>query len=111
MIPIGGEELLRRGLIAHTDAIASVSERMGLPGSRDPARVLQAHVLGGFDLEVIASRGFDIGRPSWSGQPISWTSPVRDARALDHPSGDAWLDRFTGGLLTTCGPRNIGAPQ
>lgn len=103
-------ELASAGLIAHPTVIAEVVERFGVPGTSDPARVLLSRVAGGFEHEVLASRGLDIGHASWRGIPLSWTSPVRDARALDRPTGAAWLSRFTGGLLTTCGPFHIGDP-
>ena len=83
-------------------------ERHGVPGTPDPARVFTSRILGGFEHEVIASRGLDIGHTTRRGVPISWRSPVRDARPLDRPAGTAWLGRFTGGLLTTCGPFTIG---
>lgn len=101
-------ELAAAGLLPHPSAVAEVVERFGVPGSPDPARVLASRVLGGIEHEVIASRGLDIGHASWRGVPLSWRSPVRDARALDRPVGSAWLERFTGGLLTTCGPFTIG---
>lgn len=105
-IPVA--ELAAAGLLTHPSAEAEVVERLGVPGTPDPARVLISRVLGGFEHEVIASRGLDIGHTAWRGVPISWRSPVRDARALDRPAGTAWLARFTGGLLTTCGPFTIG---
>lgn len=101
-------DLERSGLLTHATAIADVTERYGVPGSNDPARVFVSRVLGGFEHEVIASRGLDIGYTSWRGIPISWHSPVRDARPLDKPAGADWISRFTGGLLVTCGPFNIG---
>lgn len=105
-IPVA--ELAAAGLLTHPSAEAEVVERRGVPGTPDPARVITSRVLGGFEHEVIASRGLDIGHTTWRGVPISWRSPVRDARALDRPAGTAWLARFTGGLLTTCGPFSIG---
>jgi hypothetical protein len=101
-------DLDRSGLFAHPSATAEMVERFGVPGSADPARVLLSRVLGGFENEVLASRGLDIGYASWRGVPLSWRSPVQDARPVDQPSGSTWLSRFTGGLLTTCGPFNIG---
>lgn len=101
-------DLARSGLFAHRSAMAEVVERFGIPGSADPARVLLSRVLGGFEHEMLASRGLDIGHASWRGVPLSWRSAVQDARPLDQPSGSSWLSRFTGGLLTTCGPFNIG---
>lgn len=105
-IPVA--DLAAARLLTHPSAAAEVVERLGVPGTPDPARVFTSRVLGGFEHEVIASRGLDIGPASWHGVPISWHSPVRDARSLDRPSGTAWLARFTGGLLTTCGPFTIG---
>lgn len=102
------DDLARSGLLAHPSALAEVVERFGVPGSADPARVLLSRVLGGFEHEVIASRGLDIGHASWRGVPLSWRSPVQDARPVDQPAGSSWLSRFTGGLLTTCGPFNVG---
>lgn len=101
-------DLMRRGLIAHPSVSASVIERFGVPGSPEPSRVLLSRVLGGFEHEVLASRGLDIGYASWRGVPLSWQSPVSDTRPLDRPQGDSWLFRFNGGLLTTCGLYNIG---
>lgn len=101
--PPGAADLLAQGLLARTDAIAAVTEHDGPDG-----RTIRARVAGGLDLEVLPDRGFDIGRVTVGGWPLSWVSPVADHRALDVPAGDAWLDRFVGGLLVTCGPENIG---
>jgi hypothetical protein len=43
--------------------------------------------------------------------PISWTSAVGPAAPVDDLSGDGWLRAFSGGLLTTCGLQNVGAPS
>ncbi|MGV9195304.1 DUF4432 family protein [Microbacterium sp. MC2] len=96
-------------LLAHTSAPAEVVERFGVPGSNDPARVFLSRVMGGFEHEILASRGLDIGYASWRGVPLAWRSPVQDARPLDQPTGSSWLSRFIGGLLTSCGPFHIGA--
>lgn len=101
--PPGAAALLARGLFARTDAIATVTEHTGPDGA-----VVRARVAGGLDLEVLPDRGFDIGMVTVGGWPLSWVSPVADRRPLDVPAGDAWLSRFVGGLLVTCGPDNIG---
>lgn len=98
-------QLWAGGFVARTEALASVSDGAGRSGG-----VLRARVAGGLDLEVLPDRGFDIGAACYSGWPLAWVSPVADARPLDVPAGDAWLARFAGGLLTTCGPENIGPP-
>ncbi|PJJ55800.1 DUF4432 family protein [Compostimonas suwonensis] len=100
--------LLRRGLYGRDTPLASVTDRLGVPGTADPARVLHARVADGLDVEVLPGRGFDIGDAYHRGTPLSWFSPVADTRPLDSPRGEEWLRRFTGGLLTTCGLGNIG---
>ncbi|WP_420121672.1 DUF4432 family protein [Nakamurella sp.] len=101
--PGGAADLYARGLLARTDAIAGVTEHDGPDG-----RTIRVRVAGGLDLDVLPDRGFDIGRAAAGGWPLSWVSPVADPRPLDVPAGDAWLARFVGGLLVTCGPENIG---
>lgn len=101
-------DLVTAGLFARTTPAASVTENLGVVGSGTAERAFNARLMGGLDFAVIASRGFDIGDTYYRGIPLSWFSPVSDARALPTPSGDQWLSRFTGGLLTTCGLENIG---
>lgn len=106
--PITPEALRRDGLLASDSAVARVVERFGAPGSGDNARVLDVSVATGLRFDVLTDRGFDIGHADFAGWPMSWRSPVADARPLSTPDGDRWLDRFTGGLLVTCGLRSFG---
>lgn len=80
-----------------------------MPGTVGTERLLTVRLFDSLDLEVLPSRGFDIGDTWHRGIPLSWFSPVGDGRALPSPSGTEWLSRFTGGLLTTCGFGTIGA--
>ena len=105
-----GGELAAAGLFSSSRPIASVKERVGIPGTGAPERSLTARLMGGLDLEILPGRGFDIGDAYLRGVPISWFSPVSDSRSIPSPTGMSWLSRFTGGLLTTCGLGNIGAP-
>jgi Domain of unknown function (DUF4432) len=52
----------------------------------------------------------DIGSAWAFGIPIGWTSKVGEVGPLERADGTAWIERFSGGLLTTCGPENIGVP-
>jgi hypothetical protein len=103
-------DLTRAGLFGREQAVAHITDRLGMPGSGDPARVLTARVAGGLSFDILPGRGFDIGDAHLAGAPLSWFSPIADGRPLDDPRGRSWLNRFTGGLLTTCGPGNIGPP-
>ncbi|WP_375386276.1 DUF4432 family protein [uncultured Microbacterium sp.] len=103
-------DLVDRGLLGSTVAVASVRERLAVPGSGAPERTLMVRLMDGLEFEVLPSRGFDIGDTFRAGTPMSWFSPVQDARALPVPQGLDWLARFNGGLVTTCGLDNIGEP-
>lgn len=103
-------QLDERGLFATGRARASVKESYGAPGTAAAERSLTARLSDSLEFEVLPGRGFDLGDTWYRGTPLSWFSPVRDARALPSPAGTEWLSRFTGGLLTTCGFGTIGAP-
>lgn len=102
-------ELSEAGLFGPTRARASVRDTMAPPGASGPARILTARLFDSLECELLPSRGFDIGDTWFRGVPVSWFSPVTDARALPRPSGADWLARFNGGLVTTCGFDSIGA--
>ena len=103
--------LFEKDYFAHLGAVASVTERFGVPGSNDHARVLEARVAGGLDFEVLPTRGFDIGNTFYKGLPMSWDSPVTATAPLAEFQGSAWLSRFNGGLLITCGLDNVGSAR
>lgn len=108
---MNADDLDRAGLLATARARASVKESLGIPGTIAPERLLTARLFDGLDVEVLPGRGFDLGDTWHRGVPISWFSPVADARALPAPHGTDWLTRFTGGLLTTCGLDSIGVAE
>lgn len=106
-VPLAAE-LLADGVLGRRDAVVSVTEWHGQPGSGEAERLLRTRIMRGLDVDVIPSRGFDIGDVSFRGIPLSWFSPIRDARALANPTGAQWASRFNGGLVTTCGLNNFG---
>jgi len=105
---VSGDRLARDGFFATRRPLASVKESLGVPGTGAPERLLTARLYDSLEFEVLPGRGFDIGDTWYRGIPVSWFSPTRDARALPSLTGNQWLSRFTGGLLTTCGLDNIG---
>lgn len=60
----------------------------------------------GLQLRILPERGFDIGEASFSGERISWTSPLGEI-----PWQGDFARSFGGGLLVTCGLRNVGLPS
>jgi hypothetical protein len=80
-------------------------------GPATGCRALDLHLSGGIDIRILPDRGFDVG-PAWfRGTQLAWISAVGETGPLDHPTGTEWNDAFGGGLVTTCGLRNVGAPS
>ena len=80
-----------------------------------PGRGMRAiHVMNraGLFLEILPDRGLDIAAASWQGKSLVWLS----AAGLRHPNtyepkGIGWILGFVGGLVTTCGLDQAGAPS
>ena len=66
----------------------------------------------GLDFSVIPDRGLDIFDIHFDGVQLAWIS--RNglvANSFIDDSGAGWLRSFGGGMLTTCGLRNVGPPE
>jgi hypothetical protein len=57
-------------------------------------------------LHVLPQRGFDLGRAWFREAEIAWTSPLGEL-----PWQGDFARSFGGGLVTTCGLRNVGVPS
>jgi hypothetical protein len=69
-------------------------------------RVIDVRVEDGIEARILPDRGFDIGDAWFRGRRISWLSPLGETRWR----GD-FASSFGGGLVVTCGMRNVGAPS
>ena len=89
--------LIAEERLGHLDQIALVSDR--------PA--IDVRVLGGIGLRVHPRRGLDLGAAWFRGLPLAWIAPAGEggAEAAD------WREAWGGGLVTTCGLDNVGAPS
>ncbi len=66
----------------------------------------------GLAFSVLPSRGLDIAHASYKGVPLSWISSAGvGSPHFYEPEGNEWLRNFFGGLLTTCGLTQAGAPS
>lgn len=83
--------------LGHLDQIALATER--------PA--IDVRVLRGIELRIHPQRGLDVGAAWFSGLPLAWIAPAGEggAEAAD------WREAWGGGLVTTCGLENVGAPS
>lgn len=66
----------------------------------------------GLEATVNVDRGMDVRDAWWKGRPLAFVSSSGDAHpAAYEPWGTAWLRTWPGGLVTTCGLRNVGSPS
>ena len=102
---------LETGRLANLEEVASATMSTVVGGPAHGCRAVDLRVSGGIDARILPDRGFDLGAAWFGGVPLAWLSPVGETRPLDAPSGMDWMDAFGGGLVTTCGLRNVGAPS
>ncbi len=102
---------LADGRIANPEIVASIRESVADGGPAHGTRAIDVRVLGGIDLRILPDRGFDLGQAWFGGVPLAWVSAVGETAPLSDPRGMAWNDAFGGGLMTTCGLRNVGMPS
>lgn len=88
---IGAERL------GHLDQIALVSDRAAI----------DIHVLRGIEVRLHPQRGLDVGAAWFRGLPLAWIAQAGEGgtEARD------WREAWGGGLVTTCGLDNVGAPS
>jgi hypothetical protein len=110
-VTAGPVELLRAGKVANLDQLAVASSSVVATGPAQGCRALDLRVYGGIDIRILPDRGFDIGQAWFRGVPLAWISPAGESPPLPEPSGQEWREAFGGGLVTTCGLRNVGWPS
>ena len=80
-------------------------------GEARGTRALWVNTGGGLRFRVLPDRGFDIDHAfvnQYSLTFLGFKNPLPPTRA--HDRGIDWLKGFGVGLLTTCGPTNVGGP-
>jgi hypothetical protein len=83
--------------LGHLDQIALATER--------PA--IDVRVIRGIELRIHPRRGLDVGAAWFRGVPLAWIAPAGEGGA----EAASWRDAWGGGLVTTCGLDNVGAPS
>ncbi len=103
------KELLRR--MGHTSQIMGARRMTVEEGPGKGTSVIRVRNGLGLDITILPDRGLDIMEAYYDGMPLAWI-PKNDLVANTHydDKGAGWLRSFNGGLLTTCGLRNVGVP-
>jgi hypothetical protein len=101
-----------RSLVGDAAQVAGARSVVLADGKADGVRAVEVYTGGGFACTVLPGRGMDIPFASYKGASLSFHSGT----GITHPGyyeepGDGWLRAFFGGLLTTCGIANAGAPS
>ncbi len=102
------QELLKR--IGSVEQIGGVRDLTFNDGKMKGVRVIEINT-GKVRFNVLPDRCMDIAQAYYKGNAVAWFSKTGiTAPGYYEKDGKSWLRGFYGGLITTCGLRNIGAP-
>ena len=92
--------------LANLDAVCSATASRTEGGWR----ALDLRAWDGIDARLLPDRGLDCFGAWYRGVPLAWVSAVGERGPLGgRLRDDDWLRGFGGGLVATCGLRNVGA--
>jgi len=111
VLPRRPSEYASAGKVTNLDQLAAATLSQVIGGKANGCRALDMRAVGGIDVRILPDRGFDLGHAWFRGVPLAWISEVGEGPPLDSLQGRAWMEAFGGGLVTTCGLRNVGAPS
>lgn len=104
-------DALNQGRLANPDAVMQIRSSIVADSPAGGSRAIDIGVINGISLRILPDRGFDIG-PAWfHGLPLAWVSAVGETGPMTSPVDWQWGDAFGGGLMVTCGLRNVGMPS
>jgi hypothetical protein len=102
-------ELRRR--VGNMDQIAGIRLVQLDDANERPTRAAVFHTGAGLEFTVLLDRGMDIASAAHNGRAMGWRSTTGDvAPQYYEAEGIRWLRSYFGGLVTTCGLTNVGAP-
>jgi hypothetical protein len=103
------DQLRRR--VGNMDQIAGVRTVLLDDANERPARAALFHTGSGLEFTVMLDRCLDIPYAAFQGKAMGWRSTTGDvAPQYYEAEGIRWLRSYFGGLVTTCGLTNVGAP-
>lgn len=102
-------ELLKK--IGSVEQIGGVRDFTFNDGRAKGVRAIEFNT-GKLRFTVLPDRNMDIAQADYKGEAFSWISKAGIVSPMYYEKdGSGWLRGFFGGLMTTCGLRNIGAPH
>src|SRR5690554_4023064 len=103
------EELLK--YIGRIEQVGGIKEYTLSEGKSKGMKAIDINT-GLIRFTILPDRCLDIAHMSYKSIPISWISRVGlTAPEFYETEGLGWLRSFFGGLVTTCGLKNIGKPS
>ena len=94
--------------LANLDAVCSATASRTEGGWR----AIDVRAWAGIDARLLPDRGLDCFGAWFAGVPLAWVSAVGERGPIAGTlRDDDWLRGFGGGLVATCGLRNVGAPS
>lgn len=115
LINLYGATYDRIQLLRHVGDISQIAHaKMSqlASGSEKGVDAIDFRTGSGLSFTVLPSRGLDIAYAEYQGIPLCWRSSTGDVHPAHYePHGLGWLRSFSGGLLTTCGMRQVGVPS
>jgi galactose mutarotase-like enzyme len=110
-----GKDWTRRKLearVSKLEQIGGIRRFKLIEGTESGVELIQVRTGGGLTYYVSPMRCLDISLAEFGGVPISWQSPNGDVHpAYYDANGLEWLRTAVGGLLMTCGLRQVGSPS
>ena len=102
------QELLKH--VGSVEQIGGIRDFTFNDGKSKGVRAIEINT-GKIRFTVLPDRCMDIAQAEYKGTPVSWISKTGiTSPAYYDKNGFEWLRGFYGGLITTCGLKNIGAP-
>jgi hypothetical protein len=97
--------------IGHLSQVGGLKPYVLSEGRAHGIRAVDFRTTRGLEFTVLLDRAMDISEARYRGMSLCYRTPSGDAApAYYDPRGIEWLWTFFGGLLTTCGLAQAGAP-
>jgi hypothetical protein len=103
--------MLPRESVGNLDQLASAVPSIVTDGPAAGCRAIDLRVWDGIDLRLLPDRALDAGAAWYRGVPLAWISATGETAPIPNPRDQDWARGFNGGLMTTCGLRNVGVPS